>query len=165
MPIGLSETYYRKILSNDAFVASEQYTIASGSSDNLHIENPAGGEKIIIVIGMVVSSTGEFLATMHDEFSSAPSGGTSAEVQAVLLDSDGTDDDGVAEVNTSVSYANGAATYGTVGGGTGGNTVGGTHDLPSVAIEPGREIVVDAENIASSENDFTITVTYFEKDV
>lgn len=164
MPIEIESSYYRKIFQNEAFVLSEKFeSVSSGGTKNIHIANPADSARELIILDVTVSGTGDFEASIHDDFSSGPSGGTDIETQNVFLDSTGVDDDGVSVTEKNVSFTDGGATYGIVGGGAGGNSVGGVHHLPTFVIAEDREIVVKLENTTSEAQDYTITVIYFQK--
>lgn len=163
MPVGIAETYYRKILDNEAFIVSESFTITDGGTANIHLKNPADSGKTIVLVSVTVGGDGDFKAVTHDEFSSNPSGGTAAEIQAALLDSGGADDNGVADANRNVSFTNGEATFSVLGGGQGTNSVGGVSGLPTLAIEESREVVLEIENTTTAEHQYAGTIIYFEK--
>lgn len=158
------EIFYRKVLDNRAFTVSETFSVADGGTANIHLKNPSGSGSTLVLIDLEVSGDGGFTARLHDEFSSAPSGGTSVEIQATFLDSDGTDDDGVATANKNVSFTNGVATFAALGGGAGASSVGGQQTLPTMAMDEGREIVIEVENTTASSHTYSITTVYFEKD-
>lgn len=164
MPLGLAETYYRKLLDNKVFVISEERAIANGGTYNIAIENPSGSGKTVVFVDATTSGDGGHTSRVYDEFDSGPSGGTDIEIQAALLDSEGSDDDGIAIAKEEVSFSGPAATFGTIGGGKGANSIGGEKAHPVLAIEPGRTAVIEVENITTSEQTYTVSLIYFEKD-
>lgn len=163
MPIGLQDAFLRKLLGEQVFTISEQFTVSAGGDVNLHLKNPSGSGETIVLVDVTVSGDTQYTAHLHDEFDSGPSDGTSIEIQANYLDADGTNDNGVAVANKNVSYTNGAATFVAVGGGKGANSLGGEGTLPSMAIAEGREVVVHLSNTSTSEGNYSISLTYFEK--
>lgn len=163
MPVGIAETFYSKVLDNEAFTISETFSVSGGGTAKLHLANPQDSGKTLVLVDVNISGDGDFTARLHDEFDSAPSGGSSIEIQAMYLDSGGANDNGVAEANENVSFNDGPATFISLGGGQGSASVGGSGGLPSLAVAEGREIVVEVENTTSNNQSYSITIIYFEK--
>lgn len=164
MTFDSSTTYYTKARQGEAFVVSEVYNVASGGTQNIHIENPDGSGARFWVMDLTVTSDGPYQANVHDSFSSQPSGGTAVEIENVLLDAEGaTDDDGHANANEGVSFtASQSHAVGVGGGGSGGVSQGFTTTHPPVVIEEGREIVLEVENTGTDPNNYGLTIVYYE---
>lgn len=163
MPIGLSEILRRKIQDDDAFVVSERETVAASGTTNLHLKNPADSETRFWVIDITVYGTGDFAADVHDGFDVAPNGGTPMDIQSLLLDTAGNNNNGDGTSSKNVSFtANSTHATAVVGGGAAGASIGGDAKHAVVCIEPGREIVVEITNTSSGSNDYAITMTYYE---
>lgn len=163
MPLDISNLLYSKVKDDEAFIVSELFSLASGSTGNVHIKNPSTSSATLWIADITISGDSAFVARVHDGFSSAPSGGTSAAIQALLLDSESVDNDGEAIANRNVSYTSSSQhAVGVSGGGGSGSTVGGTREHALIAIEPGRELVVDVENTASNAGDYAISIVYVE---
>lgn len=127
MAFDSESTYYRKAQEGKAFVVSEVYNVAAGSTANIHLSNPDSSGKQFWIMSATVSSDGPYIAYLHDSFDTEPSGGTTVEIENVLLDSNGSSsDDGVAEADENVSFDSSTShAVGVGGGGAGGNAVGG----------------------------------------
>lgn len=148
----------------NSHIVSEEYTIAAGDSDSLHLKNPSGNGRTVLFKDVLISATRASTVKVHDDFSSAPSGGSTASIQNALLDAEnGTIDGGTMEANRSVSYTADSTHITTVlGGGQSKESVGSTGEAPLFAMEPGREIVVEVTNDEVDPEDATMTITYSE---
>lgn len=158
--------YYAK--SGRAFTVSEELTNgAQGDTSTLHIKNPAGSGVSGIFTPVLADVADRSYARIYDSFSTAPSGGASAAVQNVLLDSaGGAPDTGELTSNTGVSFTESSTHVSKlVGSGVGGNSIGGGVDLPVLALEPDREIVIEVEKLGTGNDEVTITVRWFEAPV
>lgn len=163
MTYNTDSVLYHKITADEAFIVSEMFTLTSGSSGNVHIRNPSDSGKTIWIADIVVSGNGAYTAQVHDQFSSGPSGGSDAPIQALKLDTESVDNDGVVDANMNVTYTSSSEhAVGVSGGGGSGSSIGGVRQHTTMAVEPGREIVVAVENTASNENNYSVSVIYFE---
>lgn len=164
MPVDVGTALYRKIKSDDAFIVSEVSSVTSGSTFNVHLKNPSDSDVVLWAADIRISSDGSYIGRVHDGFSSAPTGGSVAEIQAIRLDAQNVNNNGNADANTSVSFtADSTHAVGVSGGGGGGVTIGGSNTHTTLAIESGREIVVEVENTSASENNYGISIVYYER--
>lgn len=155
--------FYAK--SERAFLTSTLLENAStGDTSNLHLSNPSGSGVSAIFSLLVGSPSARSVARVYDEFSTNPSGGSSVEVDNVLLDSaGGAPDSGEVSAATDVSFSgSGTHAVDTVGGGEGAPSVGGSANMPVLALEPDREIVLEVEKTASDGNDVALTARWYE---
>lgn len=163
MPVDTNEVLMRKIVDDAAFIVSETDNIADAATFNVHIKNPSGSGRTLWCTNITTSSDASYRAEIYDGFSSAPSGGSATEIQSLLLDSDDVDNNGVATANTNVTFtADSSHAIGIHGGGSGEASVGGVVSHPTLAIQPGREIVIEVTNISGTTQDYAIGVTYYE---
>lgn len=166
MPVDVQTVFYRKIQRDEAFVISEVSSLVGDASYNVRLKNPEDSDKTIWVVDISVSSDGPYIANIHDGFSESPSGGSSVEIQSMLLDTERVNNNGVAIAEQGVSFTSNSTHAVGVGGGSGPSTnmaFGAGTSHAAMAIEPGREIVVDVENTSSSENNYGISIVYYEK--
>lgn len=159
-----SETWYFA-KSEQAFIVSEEYTNAStGDTVSLTLSNPSGSGTTAVFSPMNISALAQSYIRVYDEFSTAPSGGNSSDVQNVLLDSSGgAPDTGDVTADRNQSFAE-SATHASrvIGGGAGEGSIGASSDLPVLALEPDRTIVIEVEKLASGSDPVTITARWFE---
>jgi len=159
----LITTLHQKTRNDQAFNVSIAGDVGASNTINLHIKNPADSGKELWFVDVDAIGVGPQLATVYDKFSSAPSGGSSVEVQATRMTSDGADNDGVATANKNVSFTDTERQeVGVSGGGSGASSVGGTSDIPTMVIEPNREAVIEIKNIGSSTKKYAIKTIYFQ---
>lgn len=158
--------YYAK--SERAFKVSEELTNTSqGDTTNLHVANPAGSGVTGVFTPIMAEAADRSYARVYDSFSTAPSGGNSADVQNVLMDaSGGAPDTGGLTAKTDVSFTESSTHISRlVGSGVGGNSLGGAENLPVLALEPGREIVIEVEKLGTGNNQVPITARWYEAPV
>lgn len=164
---GEAESHFRNHRQNDGFVVSEEYTAAAdGGTATLHLKNPAGNDETILFQDILVGTTRASTARIYDDFSTAPSGGSTAVIQNMLLDSaNGSIDSGEMEANRGVSFtADSTQVVSLIGGGETKKSIGATGQPPLFAMEPGREIVVETTNNEVEQEQVAMTITYSEVD-
>lgn len=159
-----SEFWY--FLKNErAFIVSEEFTNANtGDTSAIWFENPSDSGESAVFSSVSVSASSRSYARIHDGFSTAPSGGSDANLQNILLDSaGGAPDVGVVTAKTGPSYtADETHERELVPGGAGSAAVGGRVEAPVLVLEPDREIVVEVEKLASGGDDVSVTAQWFE---
>lgn len=150
----------------EARIASERATVtASGGTFNLQFSNPSDSGRNVNVISIRVTTQFEGVIDVWDTFTTAPSGGTTATIDNLLLDTEQENGMGVVDANTDVSYTGDDQHYVSVipsggpGGANGGELVEG-----APLVEPGREFVVEVENQGGSDGEAAISVVYVEED-
>lgn len=149
-----------------AHIASERSSVtASGGVFTLHLSNPEGSGVDANVQRIKITSQFEGVIDVWDTFTSAPSGGTAATIDNLLLDSNQDNGMGQIDVLTGVSFTGENPHYQSVlpSGGPGGS-FGGQLEEGAPLIEPGREIVVEVTNQSGSDDDAAITVVYVEEE-
>lgn len=159
-----SETWYFA-RSEQAFITSEELSNASiNDTATLTLSNPtdSGVTAVFSLIQPAVLSRS--YVRVHDEFDTSPTGGTMAGVENVLLDSaGGAPDTGVVTARTGDTYTeSGTHVAEPLAGGSGGQAVGDARNMPVLALEPGRDTVVEVEKLADGPNPLSITVRWFE---
>lgn len=150
----------------NAFVASfREEVTASGGTSNINITNPSDSGFIAYVDTMSVRSQFEGIVDVIDEFSTAPSGGSTGLVDNLLMDSEGGPADvGNMTVRSNVSFTgSGTHVEDILPAGGPGGAIGGQTTETSPIIEPGREIVIEVTNQSGSANDVAFFVTYLEE--
>lgn len=166
MPVDVDSALYRKIQNDRAFIVSEYSSVADGGAYSISLENPTGSGKTLWIFAVSVSSTGTYRARIYDAFDSTPSNGTEISIDSLLLDSENDDFDGAATATENPDFieSNGSHAVGVGGGGSGGQSVGGTLTHPIAAVEPNREIVVEVSNTGTETEDCAVSIAYFERD-
>lgn len=146
------------------YIASERQSVTSSSTFNMHLANPADSGRHLSVELISISTQFEAVVDVFDTFSTAPSGGSSAVVDNLLLDTGQVDGDTNANVKTNVSFTGDSAHFTNVipGGGSGG-LAGGQSVRIGPYMEEDREIVIEVTNQSGSENDAAITLIYAEE--
>lgn len=148
-----------------AFIVSEEYTNSStGETATMTLSNPSGSGVTAIFSPIQPSAAVRSYVRVYDEFSTAPSGGGDAGVQNVLLDAaGGAPDTGEVTASRGDTFtASDTHVSETIAGGTGATAIGSARDMPVLALEPSRTIVVEVEKLASGPDPVTITARYFE---
>lgn len=149
-----------------AFVTFTRGSIADAATRNLHIKNPSDSGVVVDVqqVSIVPQFTGNM--AIYDAFSSAPSGGSAAGIDNLRMDSEGGPPDaGNTTANEEVTFT-ASGTHLDVpipGGGSGGAAIGEQLEATKPLIEPGREIVVEAENTSGSSSPVGIVCVYVER--
>lgn len=160
-----SERFDLAITQERAHIVSELYTdvTGNGGAANLHLANPDGNDRSVIVESLRVSSSQRSTVRLWDSFSSSPTDGSTATIDNLLMDSGGGTDEGSMNANTGVTFT-GDNTHAVqvIGGGQGGNALGATAQAETFVIEPNREIVVEVTNNSSNAADMTLTAVFFE---
>lgn len=160
-----SERFDLAITQERAHILSELYTdvTGNGGTANLHLQNPSANDRSAIIDSARVSTSQRGTVRLYDSFSSAPSGGSTATADNLLMDSGGGVDTGSMNANTDVSFT-GDNTHAVqvVGGGQGGNALGATAQAETFIMEPDREIVLEVTNNSSNAADMAVTLVYFE---
>lgn len=155
--------YYSK--SERAFIVSElEQNQSTGDTSNLHLKNPSESGVSAIFSLLQGAPSAPSLVTVYDQFSTAPSGGSTAEINNVLLDAaGGAPDSGEVTANTNVSFTeSGTHTVKPEGGGRGSNAIGGSADMPVLSLEPGREIVLEVEKSETDGDYVGLTARWYE---
>jgi hypothetical protein len=150
------------------FVATfREEVAANGGTSNLNITNPSDSGVIAYVDAMSVRSQFEGVVDVYDEFSTAPSGGSSGLIDNLLLDSDGGPaDTGNMTVRSNVSFtSSGTHVIDILPSGGPGGKIGGQTTATEPIIEPGREIVIQATNQSGAADDVAFFVVYLEEAV
>lgn len=148
-----------------SFVVSEELTNGStGATSAVSMSNPTDSGVTGVFALVQVSVQAPSYVRLYDRFDSGPSGGTEATVSNVLLDSaGGAPDAGAVSALADPTYsATSTHVAEVLGGGRGGNAVGGAVDVPVAALEPGRDLVIEVEKIVSDGDNATITVQWYE---
>lgn len=152
----------------DGYVAYNTAQVASGGGTlNIHIANETTGIAVE-VHRFIVSSQFRGAYAVYDEFSSAPSGGTTDGIDNLLLDSDGgSPDTGSMTINYGVTFTeSNTHILETLpsggGGGSGIGTTGGSSRGTEPVIEPGREVVIQLINDSTNERRGTVGLVYTE---
>lgn len=149
-----------------AHIVSEEFTNAdAGDTATLALSNPADSGETAVVFG-AVSVTAESYVRVYDGFDTAPSGGTTVNVQNLLLDSaGGAPDSGVVTAARGVTFTESATHISEpIGGGSGTQAIGGSVGSLLLALEPDREVVIEVEqlNAGDTSNVLMITAKWFE---
>lgn len=159
------ERFDQALTEEKGFIISELQTSISsnGGTFNIHMSNPSGSGRSAIIDSVSASASELCTAKIIDSFSTAPSGGSSVNIDNLLMDTGGGTDSGKMNASQDVSFT-GDNTHATaiIGSGQGGNTVGATGTVESFVIEPDREIVVELTNNSSNSARATVTSVYFE---
>lgn len=158
--------FWKRATLERGYIVAKSFTVAAeGGTANLHLENPDGTGVTAFFTAVEASTHFEALVEVFDSFSTAPSGGTAATTDNLLMDMNSEDDQGNLNANTDVSFSGDHIhSQSAFGGGQGAQTVGATGGLPLFGMEENREIVIRITNQSSSSDDATITVSYFEID-
>lgn len=151
------------------FVASIVSSVTnSGGTINMHIRNPSDSDFDIDVYRFLFSSQFRGQFTIYDQFSSAPSGGSSVSIDNLLMDSGGDNGSNMGGVtaNSGVSFTDEGSPHFTSvlpSGGVGGTGTGGFLTGTEPLIEPGREIVLELQNDATEDANGSIGIVYLER--
>lgn len=144
-----------KLLDGKQFTASYGTTVASGSSDQIYLENPTNSERTILVDTQLVrvdsAATGEYyknpdisggttLTISNDKFGSSETTVANAQHSGTLSNADGTTIFPLAET---------------------GGTSSGFADRPEVALMPGDSVGVEI-NSNASDNHVLFLITFYE---
>lgn len=162
MPIDIDSFRFVKLKDGNAYTVSEVVSVSGGGTTNIHVKNPSGSDTDLFVATVTVNGDGAFIARLHDDFSSAPSGGTSTEIQNLLMDTEkDSTDNGVAEVAQDVSFTSSSEhAVGVGGGGQGSSSVGMSVEHVTSIMEPDREIVLEVENTTTAEQNYSLTIAW-----
>lgn len=155
--------YYAK--SELAFKVSEELENANtGETVTLHLKNPEGSGVTAVFPPVRVSTAARSYVRVYDTFSAAPSGGTSADVQNVLMDAgNGPPDTGEITAQTDVTFTESSTHIADlVGSGVGAGAAGGATTFPLAGLEPGRQIVIEVEKLSTGPNEVPITARWYE---
>lgn len=153
-------------IQEQAFVTFTRGTLADAATRNLHIKNPSDSGVTVDIqqISIVPQFTGNM--AIYDSFSSAPSGGSSAGIDNLRMDSANTTPDvGTMTTNEEVTFteSNTHLDIPIPGGGSGGNAIGEQLEATKPLIDPGREIVIEAENTSGASSPVGIVAVYVER--
>lgn len=156
--------HYKK--QEQAFVAFTRGILRDGATRNLHIKNPSDSGVTVDI--QEISILPQFLGNtrIHDTFSSAPSGGSDAGIDNLRIGTEnGAPDTGEITTNEEVTFTaeNTHLDIPIPGGGNGGNAVGDDLEATQPLIDPGREIVIEAENTSGAASPVGIVVVYVER--
>lgn len=153
------------------FVASfiDTDVASNGGTINMQITNPSDSGFDIDVVKFLFTSQFKGQFAVYDQFSSAPSGGSSVPVDNLLMDSGGDNGStaGGVTINRGVNFTSADSPhYDAVlpTGGMGANTGGGAGTATEPLIEPGREIVLELTNNSTSNAPGSLGVVYLERD-
>lgn len=158
------EVYFDKLRKEKVYIASDLDQVDAGLTTNMHIKNPVGSGKSVVIQDIRVNGHSKGIAEIHDGFSVAPSGGTTQTVQNGLLDSAAEADEGFLEVKTNVTFTEDSThAVATIGGGVGGNSVGASSEYATLVLQEGREVVIEVTNTSSNNNQYyAITAIMYE---
>jgi hypothetical protein len=156
--------HYKK--REQAFITFPRGSLADTATRNLHIKNPSDSGVTVDVqqISVYPQFTGNIV--IYDGFSSAPSGGTDASLDNLRMESGGTTPDtGNITTNEEVTFteSNTHLDIPIPGSGSGGAAIGENLEATKPLIDPGREIVVEAENTSGSTSPVGIVCVYAER--
>lgn len=149
----------------NAYVASARQSVAaSGGTVNMALTNPSGSGINVNVKSTFVRTQFQGEATIYDEFSSAPSGGTENGVDNLLMDTGNTTGGSTTTVREGVSFtAGGDHVKDVIPSGGAGGKVGGEAVETEPLIEPDREIVAEVQNDSGSQAKAAIIVVFVEE--
>jgi len=149
-----------------ASAADNNLVSANGGTVNLHLKNPSGSGVSAEVIEFIPAANFSGWFRVYDSFDTAPSGGTADGIDNLLMDTNGGANSGNMTVNQDVSFTETADAehFETVipAGGVTGNQVGGVAMGTPPILEPGREIVMELENVSGADAPASIGVVYIE---
>ena len=157
--------HYKK--QEQAFITFTRGTVADAATQNLHIKNPADSGVTADIQQVTISPQFTGNMAIYDSFSSAPSGGTSTTIDNLRMDSDNTIPDvGNLTTQEQVSFTedNTHIDIPIPGGGSGGSAIGGELHATKPLIDPGREIVIEAENTSGASSPVGIVAVYVERE-
>lgn len=153
-------------IQEQAFATFTRGDLVNGATQTLHLKNPSDSGVTIDV--QQISVVPQFVGNMaiYDNFSSAPSGGLEITVDNLRMDSEGgAPDSGNITANEQVTFteSNTHLDIPIPGGGSGGASIGDQLDATKPLIDPGREIVIEAENTSGAESPVGIICVYAER--
>lgn len=156
--------YYAK--AGLAHLHSEELSNASvGDKSALAATNPAGSDTTAVFDLTRATPSARHMIRVYDAFDTPPPAGDAAGIENVLMDSAGGGPD-VGEVTTAVNPAYTPSgdphISEAVGSGVGAPATGGRADVPILALEPGREIVFEAEKLQSDGDTCPMVLRWFE---
>lgn len=147
-----------------AFVASVRKSVSNSGTLNLHLKNPSGSGKDCNLASIKIDTQFQATYTVHDDFSSAPSGGSTVAVENLLLDTNNGKDSGNMAVNKDVSFtADSQHLLGVVPSGGNAGAIGGDDESTQPLIQPEREIVIEVTNEGAKAGKAAIRVVYTEE--
>lgn len=136
---------FERIGDGNAYIVNKILNVGADSSANLHIRNPHVDKKMWVVAS-VVAATGRQYFYMHDLFDSITDG-DSVTIQNALLDSaGGAPDSGPFEAFSASTFSATADSTVPIALTVEGQTSSQTTSLAPIAIEPGRQVVIEADN-------------------
>lgn len=157
--------HYKK--QQQAFVTFTRGSVADNGTENLHLKNPADSGVTADIQQVTISPQFTGNMAIYDSFSSAPSGGSGTTIDNLRMDSEGgPPDTGHMTTNEAVTFtaSNTHLDIPIPGGGSGGNAVGEKLDATQPLVDPGREIVIEAENTSGTSSPVGIVVVYVERE-
>jgi hypothetical protein len=138
--------------------------VADTGTLNVSLENGTSDTTANLVsVQYITDFDGE--ARLYDSFSSAPSGGTTLDIENLLLDEDDAADPGSMTARQDASFtSSGTHTERIIA--TAGPGPGGLANFTEVAptIEPSRDVVFEITNTSGGSGRASIEVVYYEED-
>lgn len=156
----------KAITEERAFIATTDIvTVASGGGTlTLTLENPSGSGVTAVVVESPVTTAVAADLELFDGFSTNPSGGTDAGIDNLLLDSGGGTDSGNMNARSGDTFtATNTQDAAVLGGGQGGQVVGGARGTSTFYIEPDRRVVFQVTNDTNNDGEMSISLIWFER--
>lgn len=161
MSQSIEETFFQKLLRGESYIVSEEKTVASGGTFNIHVENPSDSGSRVVIYNVSVRSKGAASVHVHDNFDSITPG-TQVEVHSSEAESSGTSVSPVNAYQDSSKTETNTHGHGVLGAGGGGaNSLGGELRTANSVLGEGTDFVVHATNDSADSEDMTITIVFF----
>jgi hypothetical protein len=158
--------FFKRELEERTYVATTyDGSVAAGDSITLALSNPPDSGVTLLTRSLLSSTLYPARAQVHDEFTTGPSGGTTVEIDNLVMDTNAEADDGNATASAGVTFDS-ANTHSqeVYGGGSGGQQIGDKGTGVPAIMEPGRKIVIESENLGSATDPAALTAVYAEID-
>ena len=153
-----SELIFSRIAAGGGYIVPKMQDISAGGSVNIHIRNPHA-DKVMWLAGISIFAEGNVDFLLHDSFDSITDG-VEIIIQNALMDSEGgAPDSGPFEAFYGSTFTEAADSTIPVGFTVdSGPATSQSVDIFPVAVEPGREVVIELDNQDSSVNKSLISL-------
>lgn len=147
-----------KTRTGEAFRANVYKSVSGGDTLTIHIQNPEGSNRRVVITGIKVTTTGPF--TIRRPIGATFSNGDSISVPNKKI---GSDQKTVAELYQDSTYSDeDYVNEEYIGSGRGGNAIGAVDDEVKGSMIENEDFLVELENTDNDSNDASITVEYYE---
>jgi len=159
--------FWKKGVHERGHIVSESFELPVGESASLRLRNPEDTELTTFVTKVEVSTNVRVHSYIWENFDGEITGGEEVHIDNLLMDVSGPDpaQSGSMLAERDVDFTGiDIHSQNLIGGGRGGQTVGGTETMFAFGMEPDRDIVVEAQNDGDSDGNCVIEIVYYEVD-